>query len=107
MLPDTRELRRRFNDSIQRQVRPVDDELGRLEALLFGKNDELENFQTKLLHCDIPKLQRTFREIALKDGIALNARKSGSFLTRWVSGFLKPENLLKLGEIVAKYHGYP
>jgi hypothetical protein len=105
-LPDVTELLRRFDDSVIRQAQPIEEELLRTEALLNRKRKQLEDYQREVLQCEIPRLQHTFRHIAIAHGIALNSRKSGSSLVRWLSGFLKADILVKLGEIVVKHYGY-
>ncbi len=105
-LPDVAELRRQFEESIQQQAQLIEEELLRWEAQLKCKRKQLDDCQRDVLQCEIPRLQHTFRRIAIAHGIALNARKSGNSLVRWLSGFLKADILVKLGEMVAKHYGY-
>jgi hypothetical protein len=105
-LPDVAELLSRFEDSIRRQAQPIEEELLRSETQLNRKRKQLEDYQREILRCDIPRLQHTFRRIAIAHGIALNSRRSGSGLVNWLSGFLKADILVKLGEMVAKHYGY-
>jgi hypothetical protein len=103
-LPDVAELITQFEGSLRQQTQPIEENLLRKEADLKLKREQLENYQLELLRCEVPRLQHTFSRIAIAHGIALNSRKSGGGLVRWLSGFLKPDILLKLGEMVAKHY---
>jgi hypothetical protein len=105
-LPDATDLLRRFEDSIQRQAYPVEEELLRQQVRLDHERKQLEDCEQEIVRCEIPRLQHTFRRIAIARGIAVSSRKTGSTFITWFSGFLKPDILVKLGEVLAKHYGY-
>jgi len=105
-LPDVTELSRQFEDAIQEQVKAIESELERLETQLDENRKQLEGHQNAILQCEVPRLQHTFRKIALAHGIAANARKGRGSVMEWLSGFIKADILVKLGEMVAKHYGY-
>ncbi|HJX83142.1 MAG TPA: hypothetical protein VJ723_02215 [Candidatus Angelobacter sp.] len=105
-LPNVEDLMRQFEDSIQKQIQPLDEELHQRQGQVNENRRQLEEYQREVLKCEIPRLQHTFHQIAIAHGIALNSRKTGSSLVKWISGFLKADILIKLGELVAKHYGY-
>jgi hypothetical protein len=103
--PAVQDIRARFEAAVAASQIPLKRQLSNIELQLDAERQNLDRYEQETTCCEIPDLQHEFRILAAKKGISVGGRKASKSTLAWIAGFLKPETLVKIGELLAKHYG--
>jgi len=105
-LPDISKEFSDFVESIDEQATRWEAEANLREVEVQEKDHEQAQLLEELKQCEIPRLQEAFRRLASRRGIQVKTKTYRAAVADWIGGFLKPEMVIKIAEVLGKSFGH-